>query len=123
MEITVRELVEAEVEFRIELLEEDTVVDGYFETDEPERDRELEQEILRRLERGDRWAWCTVRVIASWNGLEGDDTLGCCSYESEEDFRNDDGYWPGMKAETLYRLNEKIKAKFKTIEPLLQKSA
>lgn len=118
MTTMLRDLREDEVEFEIELLEEDVPVRGHFASDEPEEDRKTEDEILRRLDAGDQWAWCCVKVVARWNGFETFDTLGCCSYESEQDFKRD-GYWEDMKAEVFRELNEEVKAAFDRIEPLV----
>lgn len=118
MTTVLRDLREDEVEFEIELLEEDVPVRGNFASDEPEEDRKMEDEILRRLEAGDQWAWCCVKVVARWNGFEAFDILGCCSYESEKDFKRD-GYWEDMKAEALRELNEEVRAAFDRIDPLV----
>lgn len=60
-------------------------------------------EIYARLERGDLWAFCSVCVSAKWTDpvsdqeFEGTDYLGCCSYDDEEDFTQEGGYYPQMK--------------------------
>jgi hypothetical protein len=58
-------------------------------------------------------------VIARWTGPDGreflgDDYLGCCSYESEEDFRAPGGYFDDMKRAALDELNEKVRAHYLT---------
>ena len=73
-------------------------------------DKRIEDSILRRLENGDVWAWASVKVIASWNGIEGVDYLGACSYEDEDDFKQPGGYYEDMKAEALASLKVNIKA-------------
>jgi hypothetical protein len=60
-------------------------------------DREAEDEIIARLDAGDVWAWASVIVIAEYYGTEGGDSLGCCSYRDERDFRATPGYWDDMK--------------------------
>lgn len=55
-------------------------------------DKEVEDEILERLRRGDAWAWAQVTVTASCLGFEGHDHLGCCTYKDEDDFRASDYY-------------------------------
>ena len=104
----VRELREDEVEFTLEIEDEHIPVEGHFATDEPEKDRQLEREILSRLNRGDLWAWCCVKVTAKWKDWQGTDYLGACSYENEADFKSEGGYWEGMKAEALADLNKRI---------------
>lgn len=69
-------------------------------------DREVEDEILRRLERGDVWAWAMVTVTVSWGPLSASDHLGCCSYADEEDFRQPGGYFDDMSDEALDELNK-----------------
>lgn len=73
-------------------------------------DKKYEDEIICRLENGDIWAWATVKVTASWNGIEGVDYLGGCSYEDEADFKRAGGYYDDMKAQALEDLKSNIKA-------------
>jgi len=86
---------------------------GHFSSDEPERDRELEQEISARLDRGDVWAWCEVKVTAT---LEIDGTqyrgesgwlCGCC-YKNEREFREPGGYFDDMKDTALNALADQL---------------
>lgn len=72
-------------------------------------DKEIEDEIIARLENGDQWAWCCVHVTAKWRGLEGCDTLGGCSYKDEADFMAG-GYYDDMRMEALERLNLEVEA-------------
>ncbi len=67
-------------------------------TDEPDLDRECEDEILARLDRGDVWAWAHVTVKATCEdcGAEGEDRLWGCSYEGEKDFTQPGGYYDDM---------------------------
>lgn len=32
------------------------------------------------------WGWCCIRTTVNYDGFEATTYLGCCSYESEEDF-------------------------------------
>lgn len=75
-----------------------------------EYDKKVEDEIIRRLENEDVWAWASVKVTASWNGIEGVDYLGGCSYRDEEDFKTPGGYWEDMKAQALEDLKTNIRA-------------
>lgn len=85
-----------DVEFALECLPEDVPVRGNaIVSGDEDFDRETEDAILEDLE-WNPWRWCIVRVTAQWNGFEGDDFLGCCSYHSEEDFKTG-GYWEDMK--------------------------
>ncbi len=65
-------------------------------SDDPVLDKEVEDAILKRLDDNDVWAWACVRVTAEVNGaghdLIGEDFLGCCNYEGEEEFKQSDYY-------------------------------
>ena len=53
-------------------------------------DRQVEKNIIADLEAGNEWAWCTIKVTARYDGVDGIvgvDWLGCCNYSSEEDFK------------------------------------
>ena len=74
-------------------------------------DREVEDEILARLDSGDVWAWAFVAVTATLN-VEGQtfigrDTLGCCCYRDEAEFRAD-AYFSDMKTEAMRDLHNTI---------------
>lgn len=62
-------------------------------------DRQIEDEIIERLNNGDEWAWASVTVRGSWNGIVASEYLGCCSYRDADDFRNDggQGYYSDMR--------------------------
>lgn len=114
-----RELTLDEVEVTLRTEWEDMSVRNHFDTDEPERDRALEAEILARMDRGDVWAWCTVVVTAKWGGFFGDDSLGACSYVDEAEFRKG-GYWEDLQAEALSRMNAQIAEVYAQVEPLIE---
>lgn len=54
------------------------------------------------------WCWCDIVVEARYAGLVGISTLGGCSYESEEEFKSIDGYYPDMVDEALAELQTQI---------------
>lgn len=83
-----------EVSVSIEPEHED--VRGHFASGEPEYDRQDEEAILARLSEGDEWAWCVVKVTVLCGRLSESEYLGGCSYESEEDFRANSGYFDDM---------------------------
>src|SRR5690606_25924516 len=86
------------VTYSIEIGKELTPVRGnLYESGDADALRRAENEVLERLEAGDLWAWCTVRVVARLGDLEGSDFLGCCSYKDEADFMAS-GYFEDMKA-------------------------
>lgn len=71
-------------------------------------DKAVEDEIIARVESGDAWAWCTVRVRVTYRGvLSADSYLGACSYASEKEFRND-AYYDDLVKECLAELNKRL---------------
>ena len=76
-------------------------------------DRQVESEILNRLEQDDVWAWATVCVSAEWEALKENEYLGCCCYESEEDFRNNSGYFEEMVDQVITNLNKRLQNLYK----------
>jgi len=93
-----------EPEFKLECLPEDIPVRGNFASGDDAADKALEDEILERLERGDDWAWCCVKVTCAIarNGerFEGEPVfLGGCSYRDEKDFVENSMYYDEMKKE------------------------
>ena len=71
-------------------------------------DAQVESGIRERLNQGDIWAWAAVEVKATWKVFRGTACLGCCSYESEEDFRQPDGYFDDLLNEALEDLNREV---------------
>ncbi len=78
-------------------------------SDDAAFNRECEDEILARLDAGDLWAWCTVRVRVWCGDLYEDEYLGCCSYRDEAEFR-DGGYFEDMEHAARERLIENARA-------------
>jgi hypothetical protein len=104
----IRQLTIEDVSFTIEVLEEHTPVKGNaLASGDDKEDRKAEQQIYRQLNRGNIWAWCTVKVTASWKGFTGTDYLGCCSYKSEKDFIRG-GYYEDMQRTALNELNVEL---------------
>ncbi len=79
-------------------------------------DREVEHNILCRLQQGDVWAWAAVTVVVAWCHFEGRAHLGCCSYADEDDFRQPDGYFDDMVNEALEELNKSISEAYQRIK-------
>jgi hypothetical protein len=112
-----RDLTEKDVQFSITPEEEDiSVREGGFQKEDGSPDTEIISEIEKKLQ-SNLWAWCSVRVRATWQGFHADVYLGGCSYESEEGFSNG-GYLPQMKAEALANLNIKVKIVARAIAEL-----
>lgn len=125
-----RPLTESEVTFTVELEPEDTPVRGNaMASGDDDADREVEDEIIERLDRGDISAWCCLKVTATWTApdgttLDGVDYLGCCSLtagvhqpiEAQAIELADDH---GMKQLALASLNMGIEHRFSQLAPLL----
>lgn len=100
----------SDVTFRVICEPEDIPVRGNaMASGDDAADRECEDEIIRRLERGDIWAWCSVTVRAEYRGFLGTDHLGACSYASEKDFREPGGYFDDMCREAFDQLIANMK--------------
>lgn len=89
---------ESEITYTLTLEPEYESFEGNFATGDDDLDQSTEEWIRSELNAGNEWAWCSVKVTASWNGFDGSDYLGMCSYASESDFREGD-YFEDMKAE------------------------
>jgi hypothetical protein len=90
-EITIKLPDIEDIEFTVECHEEWDHPNDCFALDD-ETQEEIVNKILTDLNNGNEWAWCGVRVVGKYKGLEADDFLGGCSYESEEHFRTCDYY-------------------------------
>lgn len=103
------EVDEDEVEYSIIAEQDDIQVRGNaLASGDDELDTKTENEILERLENGDIWAWAHVVVKAKWEGHEGEDSLGGCSYKSEEDFVQAGDYYNDMKDVALDDLKTNV---------------
>jgi hypothetical protein len=101
-------LQEKDVTFEVTAEMDDLPVRGNaLASGDDEADRECEDEIIRRLNQGDVWAWACVKVTARFGEHEAHDYLGACSYADENDFRAC-AYFTDMKAEVLAQLNRSM---------------
>ena len=110
-----REIEKEDVEFRVSCLEEAMPVRGNATASgDPEFDREVEDEIIAKLDGGNPWAWCCVKVEAIFSTEDapyvGEAYLGGCSYEDEDDFTAHSGYYEGLCEEALDDLNRKLRS-------------
>jgi hypothetical protein len=97
-----------QVEFQIIQHSEDMPVKGNVcATGDKGKDLEIETKIIKRLENGDLWAWCTVEVRATFQGLEASDYLGACSYRNEKGFIKG-GYYKDMEQRAFEELQGKV---------------
>lgn len=91
----------AEIELYVE--PEHEAVEGNFD------DPETVEWIHEQLRSGNEWAWCQVRVTASYGGRRGRAYLGGCSYHSRQDFEQPDGYYPQMVEEAIAELASEVR--------------
>lgn len=75
-------------------------------------------DILARLERDEREAWCFMTVTAHWGGFQGQATLGGCSFPSDQPYGvyADDA---GLVQEALAELNASIALAARNIATLI----
>ena len=113
-----RKLKENEVDFELIVHNEDIDVRGNaIASDDDEFDKQIEDEIIDRLNRGDIWAWCCVEVKATFGRFSSSDYLGCCCYEDEDDFISG-GYYEDMKSQALDELNNELQATYHELKAL-----
>jgi hypothetical protein len=75
---------------------EDVEIEGNASAISPEEDAKTYAWIRDQLARGNEWAWCYVVATVEYDGLTATDSLSCCSYDSEADFRRPGGYYDDM---------------------------
>jgi hypothetical protein len=91
-----------EVRFILEVEQDESPVRGNaMASGDDALDKQVEDEIIERLNDGDVWAWAQVTVTAQFGPLEGHDYLGGCCYKDEEDFKQPGGYWEDMKQRAI----------------------
>jgi len=109
-----------DVEISIEVEQDDLAVRGNaLASGDDALDKKVEDEILRRLEGGDVWAWAIVHVLARGYGLTGEESLGTCSYEDENDFVEHSGCFPHLVAGACDDLKQQIIARLRKVEELV----
>lgn len=64
-----------------------------IEFDSEEDKDKFVKEVYRRLEEGDLWAWCFVKVEVKYMGFIGSTTLSEVSAANLEDFKENSGYY------------------------------
>ena len=107
--MNLRPLTREEVSIRLEAEPEFVPVEGNaMASGDDVHDRQVEDEILARLEQGDVWAWAAVTVTVSWRPFSASDHLGCCSYADEDDFRQPGGYFDDMVDQAIAELNRVV---------------
>ena len=109
----------SEVEVSLTVKQDDQPVRGSFASGDAAWDREIEDEILSRLDAGDVWAWCEVTVRVTWKGYVGEAYLWGCSYVDEDDFVNQD-YYPAMVDDALDVLNNQLQGTYSDLRALCE---
>ena len=71
-----RRLTVSEVDISVEAISEDMPPEDFFDIDCDKICAEIREEDSQ----GNYLAWCGIRVVARWEGFEGSDTLGGCSF-------------------------------------------
>ena len=95
-------------EITIECEPDSLQIEGNCSAIGPEEDAETLAWIVNELNRGNEWAWCAVKVTATFEGMSASDYLGGCSYESEHAFKDPHGYYPDMVNRAIEGLADAI---------------
>ena len=91
------------VEYEVKIEPEDIDYHGNcMASGDEAQDRECEEWIASELDSGNIAAWCSVVVFARFEGFQGIDSLGGCSYKSMKDLEKD--LIPEMKENALASL-------------------
>lgn len=114
----IRKLTKEDVKITVVAEEEDTRVEGSFDSGDKTLDDELVYEIEQNIALGNVWAWCCVKVTVTWGEFSAFDCLGCCSYENEAEFKAD-GYYDDMVGVALDKLNENVQKTYDAISSLI----
>lgn len=80
-------------------------------TEDKEADERVALHIIEQLNAGNDWAWCDVTVVAELRHgdfvFRGEDHLGQCSYEDEQDFK-EGGYYSDMCDQSRDQLRKEL---------------
>lgn len=97
-----------EIEIELIAIQDDCSVRGNAScSGDNELDKQCEDEILRRLDCGDVWAWASVEVKVSKGGLTESEYLGSCSYKDANSFKRG-GYYYDMVTTALERIESEL---------------
>jgi len=92
---------------QIEIIVEDETFSAHEQLGECMSKEEIDS-LLDEARNVNVWKWCMVEVKGTYKGLTASEYLGGCSYESEEDFKNDSGYYEDMVNAVISDLNKQI---------------
>jgi hypothetical protein len=88
--------------------EDQPVRGNVMSSGDADADKAEEDRVLADLEANE-WAWCVVKVTATWAGFHGESSwLGGCSYRSREDYIRSSDYYNDQVREALEDLKAQI---------------
>lgn len=96
-----------EVQIEVFIEPEEMEINGNASAVDPVTDAEAFAWIRDQLDRGNEWAWCSVKVEVRYNDIVATEYLGGCSYRDEKEFR-DGGYFDQMVSECLDTINAEL---------------
>ena len=83
----------------------------YFAYETDDENNDAVSWVIEELEQGNEWVWCAVRVkvwLPQLPELTEDAYLGGCSYRSEDDFKENSGYYQDMINDAMKALEERL---------------
>jgi len=98
----------SDITFEIDCLPECMPIKGNASAIDDETDAATEKWIKDELEKGNPWAWCTVRIVGTFKGLTAKDYLGGCSYRGLQDFMAESGYYDDMRENVRAELQRQL---------------
>ena len=114
-----RKLTEKDIDITVDAQYEDLQIRGNaIASGDDEYDKTVEDELIRRVETGDVWAWASVSVTAKFGRFEAVNYLGGCSYKDEADFINNSGYYEDMKDEAIEDLNAQLQKTYNELKKM-----
>lgn len=120
MKLILHKLTLDDVDISIHCEAEDIPVRGNLvDSGDAEQDKEMEDEVLDRLNDGDEWAWCSIEVRATHKGIYASEYLGGCSYVGERDFVKNSGYYEDMVQRAIEGLQSVLDAQAATVAALV----
>lgn len=96
-----------DIHLTIRCEEDPTPPEGNASALDAETDAQVLEWIGKELESGNQWAWCIVTVRGEYKGIYAEDSLCCCSYRSEDDFKSG-GYYDDMARNVVDDLNDTV---------------
>lgn len=113
----IREMLITKATRQLECLEEDMPPEGNASAIDGITDKQIIRTINAKLQSGDRWAWCCVKVTVAYAGLDACEYLDCCSYKDEANFKHV-GPYDDMVSSCLDQLTEQVWLILETFRPL-----